>query len=134
MGQGENASNRTFLLLAALVVAAFFVFSYLDRMNELAAVRSQIVALEDDVAQAQQRTAELEATLGEVTGPAYVDATARSELGLIQPGDDAFVVLEGEAAGPDSAAAPVAASPGEAAGGQSINIFDLDWWQSLFGR
>lgn len=132
--QESRASNRSILLLAALVVAAFFAFSYLEQMNELAAVRAQIEVLEKDVAQAEQRTAELEATLGEVAGPAYVDAAARSELGLIQPGDDPFVVLETDNAGtanpPDAALAPQQSS-GDRGG---VNLFDPAWWQSLFAR
>ena len=74
---GELTSNRSILLLAGLLVAAFFVFGYLDRINDLAAVRSQIASVQEDVAQAEQRNAELEATLNEVAGAAYVGETAR---------------------------------------------------------
>ena len=65
---GELTSNRSILLLVGLLVVVFFVFGYLNRVNDLAAVRSAIVSLQDDVAQAEQRNAELEATLNEVAG------------------------------------------------------------------
>ena len=130
---GELPSNRSILLLLGLIVAAFFVFSYLERINELAAVRAEILSLQSDLAQAEQRNAELEATRLEVAGSAYVGETARAELGLIQPGDDPFVIL-----GQPSAAAAtqsradveaVLADPQPAGG----NIFSAGWWRSLFG-
>ncbi len=130
----ELASNRSILLLVGLLVAAFFVFGYLDRINNLAAVRSEIVALQDDVAQAEQRKAELEATLNDVAGAAYVGETARAELGLIQPGDDPFVLLESEPSAQvetQPGVAPTAPSGVESA--PSIDIFSVGWWRSLLG-
>lgn len=131
---GELASNRSILLLVGLLVAAFFVFGYLDRINDLAAVRSEIVSLQGDVAQAEQRNAELEATLNEVAGPAYVGETARAELGLIQPGDDPFVLLEPEPSAhtetqPDAALA----GPSGVEFAPPVDIFSVGWWRSLFG-
>ena len=131
---GELTSNRSVLLLVGLLVAAFFVFGYLDRINSLAVVRSEIVTLRDDVTQAEQRNAELEATLNEVTGEAYVGETARSELGLIQPGDDPFVLV-----GPEPSAhttthqSAAATSPPRVESAPPIDIFSVGWWRSLFG-
>ena len=131
---GELASNRSLLLLVGLLVAAFFVFGYLGRINDLAAVHSEIVSLQNDVAQAEQRNAELEATLNEVARATYVGETARAELGLIQPGDDPFVLL-----GPGPASDTETQQSGDAkllSGAESataIDIFNIAWWRSLFG-
>lgn len=130
----ELASNRSILLLVGLLAAAFFVFGYLDRINDLAVVRSEIVALQDDVAQAEQRKAELEATLNEVAGAAYVGETARAELGLIQPGDDPFVLLESEpSAQAETQPGVVPVSPSGVESVPSIDIFSVGWWRSLLG-
>ncbi len=130
---GELPSNRSVLLLIGLLVAAFFVFNYLERINELAAVRAQIVTLQRDLAQAEQRNAELEATRLEVAGAAYVAEAARSELGLILPGDDPFVIL-GQPAPPlgtqnGAEAAGLATQPPAT----EADLFNVAWWRSLFG-
>jgi len=129
----EMGANRSFLLLIGLVVAVLFVFSYLERVSNLAAVRAEVVALQDDLAQAEQRNAELEATLNEVAGSTYVDETARAELGLIQPGDDPFVVLGSEsvaAGGQNETGSRTSPSVPTA----EVDIFDIEWWRALFSR
>jgi len=121
------------LLLLGLIVVAFFVFSYLERLNELALVRAEVVSLQNDLAQAEQRNAELEAVRQQVAGAEYVGETARAELGLILPGDDPFVVLGQQpveipvqqGAGADS----TARQPKSA----KVDIFQAAWWRSLFG-
>lgn len=139
---GELTSNRSILLLVGLLVAAFFVFGYLDRINTLAAVRSEIVSAREDVAQAEQRNAELEATLNEVAGETYVGETARAELGLIQPGDDPFVLLGPEPSTdaetqpnsqPNTQPNTGAMPPSEVESVTPIDIFSGAWWRSLFG-
>lgn len=130
---GDAGSNRSILLLIGLLVVALFIFSYLERINELAGVRSEIALLQNDLAQAEQRNAELEATRLEVAGSTYVAETARSELGLIQSGDDPFVILGqrapemGASGGPEPEIVPL-----EPKAAQS-DLFDVTWWRSLFG-
>ncbi len=130
---GEFASNRSALILLGLIVAAFFIFSYLERLNELAEVRAEIVSLRNDLAQAEQRNAELEAARQNVTEPAYIGETARAELGLIQPGDDPFVILGQQSYGADvqnqAGAGSIISDPKSA----GVDIFDITWWRSLFG-
>ena len=131
---GELTSNRSILLMVGLLVAAFFVFGYLDRINDLAAVRSEIASMQEDVAQAEQRNAELQATLDEVAGAAYVGETARAELGLIQPGDDPFVLLETEASAQTETRQDTDANPPSGVKtAVPIDIFNVAWWRSLFG-
>jgi len=127
----ELTSNLSILLLVGLLVAAFFMFGYLNRISELAAARSEIVSLQEDVAQAEQRHAELEATLNEVAGETYVGETARAELGLIQPGDDPFVLLGPDPSG-DTATEVNAIAGVESTA--SIDIFSVAWWRSLLGQ
>lgn len=126
------ASNRSVLLLIGLALLLFFVFSYLERINELISVRGQVESLQNELAQAEQRKAELEAAKEEVAGAAYVGETARAELGLIQPGDDPFVILGQDARSIDGNGGEqgTPASPGRPAG---KGIFDLAWWRALFG-
>ncbi|MBX3054522.1 MAG: septum formation initiator family protein [Caldilineaceae bacterium] len=131
---GELTSNRSVLLFLGLIVAAFFIFSYLDRMSELAAVRAELVSLQDEVAGARQRNAELEATLQEVAGSAYVGETARAELGLIQPGDDPFVILNQNPTGEDDLSATASAVPPAVAEARGVDILSKEWWRSLFAR
>lgn len=130
---GELASNRSMLLLIGLAIVLFFVFSYLERINELISVRGQVESLHNEIAQAEQRQAELEAAKEEVVGAAYVGETARAELGLIQPGDDPFVILGQDAqwkeVGEGEEQMALISSPQSAGKG----IFDPAWWRALFG-
>gem|GEM_PF-1973707 len=131
---GELASNRLLLILLGLLVVIFSVFGYLDRINELIAVRTEIASLQSDLDRAVQHNAELEATRREVAGSTYVGETARSELGLIQPGDDPFIVLGEESPsietqnGADTNAAALSQPETRA-----VNIFDMGWWRSFLG-
>lgn len=133
-GQGsELASNRSVLLLIGLALVLFFVFSYLERINELINVRAQVESLQSDIAQAEQRKAELEAAKEEVAGATYVGETARAELGLIQPGDDPFVILGQDAQSVEAKGEGQQTAPSAPPGTGGKGIFDPAWWRALFG-
>jgi len=132
-GQARNQTpKRSTLLLLGLIVIGLFVFSYLERLQDLAQVRAEIAALQDDIAQSEQRNAELEALRQQVSGADYVGETARAELGLILPGDDPFVVL-GQESVPQTNNNPATEGSVSIPDSAQPTIFEAAWWRSLFG-
>lgn len=75
------------LVLAALVVTLAIP------LRAWLAQRADIAALEDEVAQARERVAGLEAELKDWDDPAFVIAQARSRLHFVFPGEVGYVVL-----------------------------------------
>lgn len=75
------------LVLAALVVTLAIP------LRAWLAQRSEIAALESDVAGARERVAELQAQLEDWEDPAFVVAQARSRLHFVFPGEVGYVVL-----------------------------------------
>jgi len=75
------------LVLAALVVTLAIP------LRAWLAQRSEIAALEADVAAAQERVTDLEAQLQDWEDPAFIVAQARSRLHFVFPGEVGYVVL-----------------------------------------
>ena len=135
-GERSEAQFRvTLSWVFALLLGLFFLFNYLDRINELISVQAEIGELEQDVERMEQWNLQLQDELRYYASPEYVDEIARSELGYIQPGDEVFVVLSEDdqtsslANLGQSATGGVAAPPEETG---AFSFFDLDRWSALF--
>ena len=135
-GERSEAQFRvTLSWVFALLLGLFFLFNYLDRINELISVQAEIGELEQDVERMEQWNLQLQDELRYYASPEYVDEIARSELGYIQPGDEVFVVLSEDdqtsslANLGQSATCGVAAPPEETG---AFSFFDLDRWSALF--
>jgi cell division protein FtsB len=75
-----------------LVIAALAVTLAIP-LRAWLAQRAEIAALEQDVSQARDRVAGLEAELADWDDPAFVIAQARSRLHFVFPGEVGYVVL-----------------------------------------
>lgn len=89
-GVRPTLTGRAAILI--LVVAALVVTLAIP-LRAWLSQRAEISALEDDVAQARDRVAGLEAQLADWDDPAFVIAQARSRLHFVFPGEVGYVVL-----------------------------------------
>ena len=102
------------ILFGLLALSLLFVASYVQRSGEREAVEAEIKALRAQIVQAHQQQAVLQDQLEHIAQPGAIDAAARNDLGLVQPGDQPIVVIDppamSAAAAPQPAPAPAAES------------------------
>lgn len=91
-----------FLLIAMCLV---FAVSYTGRVLTKIRMDNAVLAQETRNLTAQERTAELQDRLAYVQSDAYVEEKARSEFGMVQPGDKKVVIL------PPAEVEPLPAAP-----------------------
>lgn len=78
-----------------IVVAALAVGAYLLPMVQMEyASQREVERLETELAGLTQRNQELEADVERLRTPAGVEQAAREMLGLVKPGENAYVVME----------------------------------------
>lgn len=107
----RGLSRRAALIaVLLLVVAAATAPNLRDFVNQ----QAELAAVTEEVAQREQRVADLQDQLDRWEDPAFVMAQARQRFGFVMPGEIGYVVLdepvaEVEAADPSTAAAADAA-------------------------
>ena len=92
------------VLAALIVLCLIFIVGYVQRLAEKDAVTAEIAALEQQIAEAQVRSAVLAGELAQVNDNAHIGAIARDALNLVQEGDQPLILIDG----PAPAAAPAA--------------------------
>ena len=111
-----SARRRTplvrLVLLVLIGLCILSVISYSSRLQRLGAVMEDIAHWEQEIAEAEQRNAELEAELAAADSPDSLAAIARGDLGLTMPGDTVIVVVE-------TTPAPAIVAPDAPAGEES---------------
>ncbi|MEI2776543.1 MAG: septum formation initiator family protein [Tetrasphaera sp.] len=100
------------IFVGLLALCLLFAIGYVQRSSDKAAVEAEIRALEAQIAQARQQQAVLQDELKTIEQPNAIDAAARNDLGLVQPGDQPIVVLVPPAT---ATSAPVALPPAQPA-------------------
>lgn len=106
------------LFVTGLVVAGIlFTFAnpartWIDQRQDIAAARERNVVLEEQNRQLQARAEKL-------ATDAEVERLARSEYGLVKPGEEAFGILPAPGSGPPRVAPPPAPAP-------------RPWWQAAW--
>jgi cell division protein FtsB len=99
------------ILVGLLALCLLFAIGYVQRSSDKAAVEAEIRALEAQIAQARQQQAVLQDELKTIEQPSAIDAAARNDLGLVQPGDQPIVVLAPPAPATPAPVAPPPAQP-----------------------
>lgn len=96
------------LLAALLAWLQFTMRSGTGGSNEVAALRAQVESQRAENLQLQQRNEALVAEVGDLkSGGAAVEERARSELGMVKPGETFYRVVDGSA----TSSAPVETAP-----------------------
>jgi len=79
-----------------LFLTLFFVVSYGERLATKSNLEAALVAQQVRLVEARQRQQRLQQELAYVRSDAYVEEAARNDLGMVQPGDELLIVVEGK--------------------------------------
>ena len=104
---------RVLLLLLALLLAGLQYTLWLGNggHSEVAALRQQVATQQAENLRLEERNGALAAEVEDLkSGEAAVEERARSELGMVKPGETFYRVIDGEQL-PVKPAAPTPASP-----------------------
>lgn len=82
------------VLLILIGLCVLFVTTYSARLQHLSQVVAESEQWDQEIAEAKQRNAQLQAQLEQAESAENLDALARGELGLAIPGDTVIVVVE----------------------------------------
>jgi cell division protein FtsB len=123
----RRRSNVTTRAIALAVVILVLTISYASSLRIYFAQAHDIATTKQQIAQSQNRIADLQTELARWNDPAYVKSQARERLGWVVPGETGYRVVEddgGKALGGGAeidSSAKKAAPPGDA------------WWAKLWG-
>lgn len=112
------------LAVLLLLVAAATAPSLRDFVNQ----QAELAALEDEVAEREQRVTELEDQLRRWEDPAFMAAQARQRFGFVMPGEVGYVVLDEPVAEAEEVDPSTAAALGAA---QTDRAWFGSLWESL---
>ena len=95
-----TTSKRNPRLLWAIVLflTLLFVVTYGERLATKANLAAALVEQQARISEARQRQQTLEQQLVYVRSDAYIEEAARNDLGIVQPGDELLIVVEGKSA------------------------------------
>lgn len=88
--------NPVLLWAIVLCLALFFVVSYGQRLATKAYLEATLVDQKERLVAAQQRHQTLQQELAYESSDVYVEEAARNDLGMVQPGDELLIVVEGK--------------------------------------
>lgn len=105
-----TTSKRNPRLLWAIVIflTLFFVVTYGERLATKAQLETALVEQQARLTAAHQRQQLLQQQLAYVRSDAYIEEAARNDLGMVQPGDELLIVVEGKSV---TTAAPANVAP-----------------------
>lgn len=119
-------SSLTTRAIALAVVLLILTISYASSLRIYFAQAEKISATRADIANRQQRIAELRGDLGRWDDNAFVEQQARERLGWVVPGEIGFRVI-----GPDGKPLGGGAEIGKPA--NTVDPAPTAWWQRLKG-
>lgn len=105
--------NPRLLWAIVLFLTLLFVVSYGERLATKANLEAALVEQETRLVEARQRQQALQQQLVYVRSDAYIEEAARNNLGMVQPGDELLVVIEGKSITATAADALAPASTNE---------------------
>lgn len=105
--------NPRLLWAIVLFLTLLFVVSYSERLATKANLEAALVEQETRLVEARQRQQALQQQLVYVRSDAYIEEAARNNLGMVQPGDELLVVIEGKSITATAADALAPASTNE---------------------
>lgn len=88
--------NPRLLWAIVLFLTLLFVVTYGERLATKANLEAALVEQETRLVEARQRQQTLQQQLVYVRSDAYIEEAARNNLGMVQPGDELLVVIEGK--------------------------------------
>ena len=119
-------SSLTTRAIALVVVLLILVISYASSLRIYFAQAHEIASTRAEIAQRQQRIAELQGGLARWNDPEYVRTQARARLGWVVPGETGYQVVDGEGNPLGGGAAIGSSAP-------TIEEPQDAWWAKLWG-
>lgn len=89
-----KVTPRFFVVLAVFMLTVYLVFGYAQGFLRIRALRSEIERVERDIAELERRNEELRERITLYDSDAFVERTAREELGLVGPGEIPVFVID----------------------------------------
>ena len=83
---------RLLLFFVALGLVGYFVFTASDRLVNADRLETLVAASHDQVAELEWQADQLSALVAYLDSDEYIERTAREELGMVRPGEEAFAV------------------------------------------
>lgn len=108
------ALSMLLLVVAALIVLAPSLKTFVEQQQQIAQLREQVAAAQTDVD-------DLKAEIDRWSDPAYIEAQARDRLYYVYPGDITFLVI-GDDDLPDEGGLPIS---------DEIQTTQVDWVRAL---
>ncbi len=88
--------NPRLLWAIVLFLTLLFVVTYGERLATKSQLEAALAAQNARLVEARQRQQHLQQQLLYVRSDAYIEEAARNDLGMVQPGDELLIVLEGK--------------------------------------
>ncbi|MBQ8043297.1 MAG: septum formation initiator family protein [Clostridia bacterium] len=83
-----------YLRVILVVALAFFSVTFVKQQLEINEYNVQINSIEQDIAEAKEKTAELKSVEDKVNDSDYIEEVARTELGLVKPYEKIFIDVD----------------------------------------
>jgi cell division protein FtsB len=119
-------SSLTTRAIALVVVLLILTISYASSLRIYFAQAHEIASTKADIAERQQRIADLQGGLARWNDPEYVRTQARARLGWVVPGETGYLVVDAEG-NPLGGGAAIGSAGSTAAEPQDA------WWAKLWG-
>lgn len=119
-------STLTTRAIALVVVLLILTISYASSLRIYFAQAHEIASTKVEIAQRQQRIAELQGGLARWNDPEYVRTQARARLGWVVPGETGYQVV-------DADGNPLGGGAAIGSAGPTANEPQDAWWAKLWG-
>ena len=83
-----------YLRVILVVALAFFSVTFVKQQLEINEYNFQINSIEQDIAEAKEKTVELKSVEDKVNDSEYIEEVARTELGLVKPYEKIFIDVD----------------------------------------
>jgi hypothetical protein len=125
----RTSRKPRFVLIFLLVLCALFIYGYTSRMDELAGLQAEMVAIQSRIDHAKQEQTKLVDERAYVTSPEYLNRTAREDFDMGKPGDRLVVPIPPEGGTSVTGGMAVAAASVPETTALAFDPHDLPVWQ-----
>lgn len=96
-GNSKQVKKRykvDYLRVILIVALVFFSITFVKQQFQINEYNVQISSIEQDIAEAKEKTVKLKAVEDKVNDSEYIEEIARTELGLVKPYEKIFIDVD----------------------------------------
>lgn len=96
-GNSKKVKKRykvDYVRVILIVSLVFFSITFVKQQFEINEYNIQINSIEQDIAEAKEKTEELKSVENKVNNAEYIEQVARNELGLVKPYEKIFIDVD----------------------------------------